>query len=203
MYEHGGIRSERALEMTARLTREVRIEPAALVIRGRGDRPAFITVADGRPRSLTVRSVSASAPWLRATLTAAAQISVSVADDAPDGEHRCHVAIVTDDPDYAEIKVPVTVIRPAKQRVTASPGRAVLPDGGSVLVQLRDTDGQPVEVASVQADGPFTTRWASGPGGLATLRIGADRTRPTQAGSVTVKLKSPAGQTVVIPVTVD
>lgn len=199
-YRSGGATGEAAVELCARLVREIRVEPAALVLRSPGGRTAVVTVSDDRPHPLTVTALSVSSPRLRAELHGTTA-EVRAADDCPEGEYREFVYFTTDDPHYSELKVPVTVIHPAKQRVTAAPNRVTLAGGASALVQLRDAEGQAVEVEAIDVDGPLTCRWAAGPGHFATVRIGPKATAGTPAGTVRVKLKSPAGQTVVIPVT--
>src|SRR5205814_78599 len=147
-YRTGDVAGEAAVELCARLVRELRVEPAAVVLRGTGDRPAVVTVTDDRPRPLTVTGVSVSSPRLRAD-GHGRTVEVRAAADCPEGEHHEFVTLTTDDPHYPELKVPVTVIRPPKQRVTAAPNRVTLVGGASALVQLRDADGRPVEVESI------------------------------------------------------
>src|SRR5581483_8659336 len=87
------------------------------------------------------------------------------------------VTLTTDDPAYAEIKLPVTVDRAARRRVTALPARLTLVAGGSGVVQLRAADGSAVRVEAAEASTPARTcRWATGPGGVA-VRVGLDRTK--------------------------
>src|SRR5262249_27289850 len=60
------------LELTARLRQEIEVRPAALAFQGGGALQARVTVHDPRPRPLTLKSVTASAPYLRASLVAGA-----------------------------------------------------------------------------------------------------------------------------------
>ncbi len=198
--EHDG---EATLELTARLRQEIEVRPAALAFQGGGALQARVTVHDPRPRPLTVKSVTASSPYLRAS-TAADAVVVAVAADCPEGRYAETIILATDDPDYREIKLPVSIVRPSRQRVTASPARVTLA-GGSALVQLRDAEGGPVQVESVEAQPPaLACRWATGPGHCATVRVNLDRAKwdgSKLAGEVRVKLREPAGA-VVIPVSV-
>jgi hypothetical protein len=204
-YRCGDQAGEVALELTARLTREIEVRPAALAFQGDGAMTARVTIHDPRPRPLRVQSVAASSPYLRAA-NEGGSIRVEVGADCPEGRHAEAVTITTDDPDYRTLKVPVTVVRAAKRRVTASPARATLVAGGSALVQLRAADGTPVQVEVVESSSPaLTYRWAAGPGNLATVRIGLDRAKSgggPLTGEVRVRLRAPAGETVVIPVAV-
>jgi hypothetical protein len=127
-----------------------------------------------------------------------------VAADCPPGQVAETVTIKTDDADYREIKLPVTIDRPVKHLVTALPNRATILAGGSAVVQLRATNGESVSVEAVEGSvQALTCRWATGPGDRTTLRIGLDRSKWDGApfnAEVRVRMKSPAGETVVIPV---
>jgi hypothetical protein len=210
-YRCGDRGGEVTLELTARLKQEIEITPAALVFRGGGALTADVRVCDHRPRPLRVKSLTTSAPYLRASdadgLTPAGHrgIRVEVAADCPEGRHAETLTITTDDPDYRAIQVPVTIIREPKRRVTASPARVTL-TGGSALVQLRAADGQPVQVEAVETSTPaLTGRWAAGPGSLATVRVSLDRAKwhgEALTGEVRLRLRAPGGEAVVIPVAV-
>ena len=208
----GNRTGEATLELTARLVPEIEVTPAALAFHGDGALTARVALRDRRPRPLTVTSTTASAPYLKVRGAAdpggrgAWDLRVDVAADCPEGRHAETVTITTDDPDYREIKLPVTVVREPKRRVTAAPARVALVAGGSAVVQLRAADGAPVQVEAIEANTPaLTGRWAAGPGNLATLRIALDRAHwhgETLSGEVRVRLRAPAGETVAIPVSV-
>lgn len=192
---------EATFELTAKLWQEVEVTPAALAFRGNDPPPAVVTVADRRPRPLRVTGVGTSSASVRAEVVPAG-VRVSVAADCPEGRHAETVTLTTDDPDYPTIKLPVTVFREPRRRVTAAPNRATLVAGGSAVVQLRAADGA-VQVESAEGTVPLTCRWAAGPGDRATVRIALDRAnwdgKPFTA-EVRVRLKS--DETVTIPVSV-
>jgi hypothetical protein len=210
-YHCGGAASEQTFALTARLFKEVEISPAAVAFQGDGEMTSHVTIVDRRPRPLRVQAVTASAGYLKATgadkaADGSVHLALHVAADCPEGRHAESVSIMTDDPDYPEIKLPVTILRRAKQRVVALPARATLVAGGSALVQLRAADGTSVRVEAIEPSTPaFACRWAAGPAERATVRIGLDRSkwdgRPF-TGEVRVRLAAPAGETVVIPVSV-
>jgi hypothetical protein len=202
-YRCGAAVGERPLELTATLRQEIEIVPAAIAFRGSDPPPAVVTVTDRRPKPLRVLAAGTSCPGLRAEIVPTG-VRVSVTADCQVGQTAETVTLTSDDPDYREIKVPVTVDHQPKRRVTALPNRATLVAGGSAVVQLRGDE--PVLVAEVLGNVPaLTCRWAAGPGERATVRIGLDRARwdgkPFTA-EVRVRLKAQAGETVVIPVSV-
>jgi hypothetical protein len=229
-YRCGEQAGEVTLELTARLVKELDISPASLVFRGDDPPPDVIRisgadmVAGPRIRSWGLRpeGVRTSSPRLTAAFAThesnhrgppgegvicwAYGFVVRVAEDCPEGQFTETVTITTTNPDYPEIRVPVTIYKTAKRRVTALPSRATLVAGGSAVVQLRGADGQPVQVEAIESDLPvLTTRWAAGPGDLATVRVGLDRAKwrgEALTGEVRVRLREPAGEVVVIPVAV-
>jgi Protein of unknown function (DUF1573) len=209
------------LELTAKLVKVIDVSPVALQFHGCGQEHE-ISVSARSPehaRSLHVVGVRTSSSKLRVkgpdggsdafaapgqTLVSSAwHVRVSVADDCPEGTHSEAVWLRTDDPDYAELKVPVTIIREAKRQTTAAPSKVTLVAGGSALVQLRDADGRPVKVEAAEASHKaLTCRWAAGPGALATLRVGLDRGQ-WDGGELTGEVRVRAnGQALVIPVAV-
>jgi hypothetical protein len=201
-YRCGAAAGERNFELTANLRQEIEITPAAIAFRGNNPPPALVTIRDRRSRPLTVRSVVPSV-YLKAKTNGNA-VEVRVADDCPEGRHAVALAIMTDDPDYREIKLPVTIDRQPRRRVTALPARVTLVTGGSTLVQLKADE--PVRVEAIEASTPaLTCRWTPGPGDRATVRIGLDRSKwdgQPFNGELRVRLKAPSGETIPIPVSV-
>src|SRR5439155_23713792 len=105
-----------------------------------------------------------------------------------------------------QIRRPGTTDREPKGREPGTPRGATLVAGGRAVVQLRAVDGTAVQVEAIEARVPaLTCRWAAGPGDRATVRISLDRSkwdgRPF-ASDVRVRLTAPAGETVVIPLSV-
>jgi hypothetical protein len=76
--------------------------------------------------------------------------------------------------------------------------------GGSAVVQLKAETA--VHIGAIDPGVPaLTCRWAAGPGDRATIRIGLDHSKwdgKPFTGEVRVRLKAPAGESVVIPVSV-
>jgi Protein of unknown function (DUF1573) len=204
-YRCGTITGEQTLELTANLKQEIEMTPAAIAFRGSDPPPTTVTITDHRPKAFQIIRANASSNRLRAEVVADG-VRVSVAPDCPTGQAAETVTIATDDPDYREIKLPVTIIREPKQRVTALPNRATLVAGGSALLQLREINGDAIQVDAIDTSMPaLTCRWAAGPGDRTTVRISLDRTKwdgKSFNAEIRVRLKSPAGESVVIPVAV-
>jgi hypothetical protein len=204
--------------LAAELVSEITVQPAALVLYTNKALEHDIVLTDGRPRPLSVAAVRASSPALGAEVIeqtvspegrALRRIRVHVADDFPEGRHDEIVAIYTDDLGYRELKVPVTVVKRSRQRVTAAPGevRLVAPAGQAIpsrIVLLRDREGQPVVIEKIDAEDPAVVcTWASGPNAMATLRVRVERSRlrgPELQTTVHVHLSKPVADVLAIPV---
>ena len=170
--------------------------------------------ANAGPQLVTITEVQASAPALRArpageSPDAARRIRLDVADDFPEGKHQVVVAIYTNDPDYRELKVPVTVVKQAPHRLTVTPGRVdLLASAGqavpSRVVLVRSSDKEAVVIETLTADHPaIKCRWTSGPGTMATVKITADRallTEESLQSAVQIKIARPVAETLTVPV---
>jgi hypothetical protein len=205
-----------ALVVRARVRADVGVRPASLILRTTHTVSHPITFLDRRPRPLTVTRAYTTRPQLRARLgrretTSAGTtrtIHLDVLPGYPEGRYEERVYLITNDPEYRELWVPVTVVKtspqkvrlaPAALTVEAAPGRPV----PSQLVRLRGANG-PVIVERVEADHPaLRCRWARGPGPDSTLKVLIDPAQLRAPGfnaTVTIHLRRPAGQTVTLPV---
>ena len=220
-YKCGDSIGTMTLEVTARLVRDIRVDPVALHFHGAGQ-THDIHISAARPahsNDLQITNVRTSSErlqvkWVLGTsdtrgLTDESVtylywwFQVSIADTCPEGMHSEAIWFDTNDSKCPSLKVPVTIVVKPKRQVTASPAAVTLVAGGSVLVQLRDADGKAVSVEKAEPSHPaLTCRWTAGPGNLATLRVGLDRARWT-GGDMSGEMKVTAnGQTVLIPVSV-
>jgi hypothetical protein len=217
-YRIGDQQAKAAVLITATLSKELSVEPAALTISTDQAIMHEICVTDLRVRPLTVTAVSASSPHLYVTLQPPCRdpqghqvriIKLEVAADYPEGRHDEVISLYTDDPAYAELKVNATISKRARQRIAATPAEVTLsaPAGEplpSRIVLIRDSENQKVVIEQVTADDPgIVCRWAQGPDNMATVRIQADAARlATASGKVQVHVSSPAEQVVTIPVSI-
>lgn len=206
---------DQALELTASITREVKIEPAALIVVTTEAMRRDITVASSANKPIIANRVTSSTPHLTAKLlteTASPAntqvVRVEFDSDAPAGDHQGFVSIFTNDPDHAEIRVPIQIIKRSPKEVQASPDELSLrlatdQRTASGIIRLKDGQGREVLVEKAEADHPaLSTKHVPGPGKMSTLRItvNVDSESRRGEGIVRVTLKSPEAKTVSIPV---
>ncbi|MBX9581144.1 MAG: DUF1573 domain-containing protein [Gemmataceae bacterium] len=206
---------ELPLALTATLSREVAVAPPQVAFSTAGAATQVLTVTDRRATPLRVVQAAGSSPHLTAEVKpradaapgkpATQEVVLKLAADAPAGHRDETVVLLTDDPAYPELRVPVRVLKRPAGGVTASPDEVAvrLGAGGdevSTLVQLRAADGKPVGVAGAESDHPaVAVKWSAGTGPVAAVRVTVKATQPG-SGRVRVKLAEPAGQEVVVPV---
>ncbi len=218
-YRAGGDPREAELTVVGRLVTEVTVQPTALTISTEGTAVHEITLTDLRERPLSVTGVHTSSPHLtgevRRTATDAAghraiTVALSLGTGCPEGRHEETVVMLTDDPQYRELTMPVTVIKRAKAAVTASPAAVSLAaaPGQAVpsrIVLLRPAGAEAVAVERIEADHPAVVcTWAAGPDNCATLRVGIDRAKLPADGlhaTIHVHISKPAPDTIAVPVT--
>jgi hypothetical protein len=218
-YRAGGEPRQAELSLTGRVVAEVTVQPASLVISTEGTASHEITLTDLRDRPLSVTGVHSSSPHLtggvrRSGVDGAGHRAITVAlalgAGCPPGRHEETVVLLTDDPQYRELTMPVTVVKRAKQAVVASPASVSLAAtaGAAVpsrVVLLRPGGDEAVAVERVEADHPAVTcTWAAGPDTCATLRVGIDRAKLPADGlnaTIHVHISKPAPATVEVPVT--
>jgi hypothetical protein len=218
-YRAGGESRQAELTLVGRVVAEVTVQPASLVISTEGTASHEITLTDLRERPLSVTEVHTSSPHLMGEVRRTAAdgvghraitVGLSLGAGCPAGRHEETVVMRTDDPQYPELTMPVTVVKRAKQAVTASPASVSLaaPAGGAVpsrIVLLRPSGGEAVAVERVEADHPAVVcTWASGPDHCATLRVTIDRAKLPADGlhaTIHVHISKPAPATVDVPVT--
>jgi hypothetical protein len=217
-YQTEGQSFEIPLRIAAKLRREIVVEPAAVMIMANAAISNEIQVTDLRAQPLSIKDVSTSAAGLKAHWEGESRdasghriqkIQLQLSGDFPEGRHNEILSIYTNDPAYREIKVPVTIVKHANQRLNATPGQVELlaPKGQPVpsrIVLVRDNESQEVVVDAIVPDNPaITCQWAKGPGNMATVKISGDRNlvpKEGLQGAVQVDVTKPVKQTLTIPV---
>jgi len=217
-YRDGTGERELAFEIRATLTVEVAVVPPTLTLNTEGTLAHEITLRDVRATPLAVTAVQTTATGLRAKLGEPRRlaeggwvrpITVEVGADYPAGRAEEWLVLHSRDPDYPELRVPVTVVkrprgtvtvRPAEVALTATPGEP-LP---ARLVLLGDAS-TPVEVERVEpGHAAVTCTWASAPGAPTTLKVRVDAAKvPPDGLDSTVRVHRKGGAPVVVPVRVE
>jgi hypothetical protein len=217
-YQSGDGAREVALQLHARLIQEVMVQPAAVVVLAGNATHHDVTIADLRSRPFTIKEVSATGLPLQTKVSGPERdseghrvyrVTMTTGDQVAEGRHSGTLHVYTDDPDYADLTVAVTLVKRSQQRLTALPSEVSLTAAAgqtpsSRIVLLRDTYGAAVRVEKVTADDPaITCRWAAGPNSLATLKVQLDPTRlhgGSLRSAVHVDVREPIRTTLTIPV---
>ena len=219
VYRCGEQEENLTLTVTARVVTEITVEPPVLALSTDTAIAHEITVTDRRERPLDLLAVQSSLPQVRTSLGEPRRddqgrwcraVRVEVLPDCPDGRHEAVLHVLTNDPAYPELKVPLTVTKRSRAQVRATPAAITLTATGdgplpSRIVLLDSADGRPVAVERVEADDPAVQcRWAPGPGSRATLKVQVERARIPGAvlqTTVRVHLSGPTPQTLTVPLT--
>lgn len=201
------------LQITATLTHEVSVNPPQLGFSSAGAASQVLAVTDTRAKPLSVVKAAASSGHLAVEIEPRSagkpqHVTVKLAADAPVGQSDETVVLVTDDPAYPELRVPVRILKRPAGGVAANPESVAVRFAAgqneiSTLVQLRTGDGKAVAVASAESDHPgVAVKYAAGSNAVAVVRVTITEAASAQSGSckVRVKLTEPAAQEVVIPV---
>jgi Protein of unknown function (DUF1573) len=217
-YRDNGQDRELSLSVLATVVSELLLEPAAVVLSAETACGHDLTLTEKRPLPLTITAVQTTRPELVVRLGQPVQakdrtwtrtIQVEATEAFPEGRHEEMIQLFSNDAEFRELKIPVSIIKRSHQRVQALPGEVSLVGKAdqplpSRLVVLSGADDQEVVVEGVEAGDPaIRCQWARGPGKRSTLKIVID---PDQVHSgslssaVKVLLSKPAGEQVTIPV---
>ncbi len=204
---------ETTLTLTAHVRADLSLEPSALVVETDGAVDRTITLTDRREAAMRVK-VETTCPQVRASVDAPPRpaggpwtyaIHLEAPADLPEGRHDEALHIYTSDPEYPDLKLPFTIVKRGRRRVSATPAAVELTTASpSRLVLLRGGDGDEVEIGGVDADAAVKCEWAAGPRPTAAVRLRLDAAKPPADGMKTVvhvHLVKPAEQTVDVPVT--
>ena len=137
------------LQITANLSRDVAVNPPQVGFSTTGAASQVLIVTDKRGKPLSVVKVTTSSAHLTAEIGARENgkgqpITVKLSPDTPVGHRDESVVLLTDDPAYPELRVPVRVLKRATCGVSVAPESVVLRFAAgqtelSTLVQLRAT----------------------------------------------------------------
>jgi hypothetical protein len=210
---------ETTLRLSAELIREIEVEPTAITMLTGTEIRREITVTEMRERPLHITDVRCSSPKLSGQIAGVSKdaagrrvtrIGVKLAGDCPEGRHDEVIALYTDDPDYPELKVPITILKQHRTRIAALPNRVELTAAlgqalPSRVLLLRAPENQTVIVDRITADhASVVTSWAPGPGPAATVKVTVDRSRMPGAelqSTIHIHVREPFKEILSIPVT--
>jgi hypothetical protein len=208
---------ELLLQLSATLTKEITVSPPQIAFSTSRSAEQVITVADSRERPFNIVKVISTTPDLTAELGQKSPlnprgqsqaVTIRLSEAAPAGRREEAVILVTDDPQYRELRVPVEVLKRASSGVSAAPESVSLQFTSdqtelSTLVQLRSSNGKPFNITAVEGDHPgVTAKFSITPGPVAVVRVTVTEAASAQPGTckLKVKLAGAAEQEVTIPV---
>ncbi len=205
---------EKSLTLTARVQADVTLEPTALVIATEGAVNREITLSDRRPHPLTVVKAETTSPEVWAYVEEPScgadgrwrcLIQLNTLAEMSDGRHDEALHLYTSDPEYPDLKMPFTVVKRSRQRVSATPAVVDLRgDDLSRLVLLRGGDDDVIEIVGVNADdAAVRCEWSPGLRPTAAVRVRVDPAKAPDGlkTMVHIRLSKPAAQMVDVPVT--
>jgi Protein of unknown function (DUF1573) len=213
-YRSGAETKTLPLALRGAVHNEITVQPAILGLHVVKSVQQEITVTDARPAPLHVLAAEARAPGVQVTRidrtgkTTKILVSADATQLAP-GRHDGVISIVTDDPDYSQLLVPVVLTKAAPAAVRAIPEQVDLhlsagANSTSAIVRLRPANDQPVRIAKIEPSDPaLVCTWAAGPGNDATLKIQVQAGCLPEAASshIIVHFGGPVGEPMTIPVT--
>jgi hypothetical protein len=217
-YRAGDELREQTLRLTGHVVREVQVLPAALTVLTDHPVEHTVVVTDLRGKALKITEARVSSGHLRAVVGEpfrdddghwACKVKLEVGADCPEGRNEERLDLATSDPAYPDLRIPVTVIKRAKQRMSATPNPVILdiPRGQPTptrLVLIRDSEDQPVEIDRVDADdGAITCQWAKGESTPGAVRVRIDAKKIGDGGlqsAIHIHVVRPVETTLTIPV---
>jgi hypothetical protein len=202
------------LQMRADLHREVAVQPAALRLSGKPGLTHPLQCIDRRPQPMELRAVASSSgrlevwdegQWHRRNHEWVRTLHVRMSANCPPGRYDDFVQIVARDPDYHDVRIPVTLNRTDQQRFVATPSEIRFShEKPEFSVILRDTEGAAVQVEDVQCDDPaIQVRYSTDrqPSVILHAKWTPGMNSPYWS-AVRIQIAAPIRQTVVIPVTI-
>jgi hypothetical protein len=204
-YRVGEKRQETSLILAATIRNEVTVEPSIVALTVETTLRQEVTIKDHRPTPMKITTLLASSPAIRVSTKSSeggvTKVILEVSRSAltaPRQEET--LSIYTDDPNYRQLQVPITLIKANRPEVSATPDKVEIIGIGSQLVRLRAAGDKTVRIQKAEADQPLVNcTWAAGPGNDATLKIRAASPHAAVL-QVRVQLAQPAGEIVSVPV---
>jgi hypothetical protein len=204
------VTDKKTLAVTATLEREISVTPPMIAFSTTGEASQTITVKDQRPDgTLRVTHALTTSKHLSATIQPDGTIHLVLLATAPaDGKTYSEtLTLATQDRDYPDFRIPVTIVKRSAATLNVTPDRFVIrfatgESSKSGVVQLRDPSGQALAIASATCAQPgVSLTFSQGTLPVATVKATIDLEKAGKTGTaeVVVALSSPAGQSVTIP----
>lgn len=219
-YQEAGETKDMALEVKAMIQVEVEVSPAASAIFTDRAITHTFSVKDTRAKPMRIIGAESSNPRIAFQINPPAlnenkesvqTIMVLISDLLTPGKHDLWIQLVSDDASYAEMKIPLTIIKRDGKLATAAPSRLYLEGSvgipfGAKMVRINKAGAEPVRVDKVECSHPaFKCTWAQGPGDDATIRLLLDEKKLSPGETIAelrVRLKGNQNQSVLIPVNI-
>lgn len=117
--ESNGVAQPQEMLLSAEVEQELVISPASVTLYGnRRATEHVFRLTDRRPRKLRLLKVDATSPLIRAKVSDSSeeanggfQVHATVEPGFPEGRHDEQIVLYTDDAEYAQLRIPVTIIR--------------------------------------------------------------------------------------------
>jgi len=202
-----------SVQLTGKLIREVAVTPPAIAASTTGALTQLLVVTDRRGTPLTVKTATSTNKSIAAEVKPAVSadgkrsqaVVITAGAELPVGTHDETITLTTDDPAYAELRVPVRIHKRAAGGPSVTPESLTVrltkgQESTSIAAQIR-AGGRPVTIAKVEcADPAITLRWSEGAGLVATIRAVVNSTKSASGSSeLRVTLSEPAS-TIVLPI---
>lgn len=198
------------LKLDMDLYREITIEPSNLrmILTGESGLTQKISVIDPRPKKLTITDAVCSSRNLTVDIVGANPahpseqvVLLTVDGDFPEGETAAQVLLRTDDEQYPELVIPVTVVRPSQIQIIPDSIRLSATTAEAVrrVIVLRDRKGRPIEITEIKA-GPGIECEPKKSNGFTRLDVEVDPNQIGQQSSIVLSVSEPIEATFTIPV---
>jgi hypothetical protein len=217
-YRAGGELHEQTVRLKGRIVAEVQVQPAALTVFTDHALEHTLIVTDIRAKPFKLTEARTSASYLLAHIGEPSHddhghwtcaVKLEVGADCPEGRHEERLDLKTSDPDYAELRIPVVVVKRAKQRLTGTPNPVVftVPSGQPAptrLIVIRDEHGEAVVIERVEADdAALSCTWSEGANTPGAVRVRLDPKALREGGlqsAVHIHVSKPIETTLTVPV---
>jgi hypothetical protein len=183
-YRLAGEVKQQTLRVAGTIIAEVAVQPAALTVFTEHAGNHSLTLTDIRDKPLQLTGVRTTSPFLKAECGEVKKnerghwvrtITLAADRDLPEGRHEEQLEMTSDDPEYRLMRVPVTVAKRAKKRLSAIPDPVHLEGMASRLIVIRDSDDQAIVIDHVDADSAaLVCQWSKGEGKAVTIRVRFD-----------------------------